>query len=322
MNKLLSIKSARYYYMKSQSSLERMLIISVVIIVATMSLIFIYYGFHQIVKSQNINYISNIYFSNIYYVNNTMLITTKNNASIGNDVSAYLNVTFINGTKSTYDIEYKLTSAYATQDNEKIYEFNTHSFILNLKNTTYLKIGLVFVKTNGISLQPDYNSTNRVTYYPLNAFSNLEAYTLNVTTSGGGIVSPNTTQYYYSGTKVVLNATPLENYSFVGWDGYGIGNYTGPNSTDVIKIGSGQRSIHFRVRPKLNNLSKRLRLFRASLFRLTEEAFCLFLSCQKHPLLFLLFCWQLKSYMALSRALQVFLLKDSHNKFYLKQKIQ
>ena len=229
--------------MKSQSSLERMLIISAVIIVATISLIFIYYGFNQIVKSQSTNYISNIYFSNIYYVNNTMLITTKNNASIGNDVSAYLNVTFINGTKSTYDIEYKLTSTYVTQDNEKIYEFNTQSFNLNLKNTSYLKIGLVFVKTNGISLEPEYNSTNRVTYYPLNAFSTLEAYTLNVTTSGGGIVSPNTTRYYYSGTKVVLNATPLENYSFVGWDGYGLGNYTGPNSTDVIKIGGNIREI-------------------------------------------------------------------------------
>lgn len=223
--------------MKSQSSFEKMLIVSAVVVISIILLFFIYKEVIQIQTNQNINYITSINFGNIYSGNNIMFATSKNNISIGTNAIAYLNVKFINGTTETTNIEYKLQSSYMTKNDEHIYEFATTKFNLNSSKVAYLNISIAMVKTNRTSLEPNYKYNNQVIYYPANSLTSLNTYLLNITASpiNGGTVSPQT-QYYYSGDKVLLSATPNNKYGFVGWYGYGDGNYSGLNETQIITI--------------------------------------------------------------------------------------
>lgn len=232
--------------MKSQSSIEKVILTSVIIIVSLFILFFIYGKTIKLQNAESTNYLTNINFGNIYINKNNVFITAKNKVSLGSNAIAYLKIEYENGTTNTINIEYILNSSYKTQNNETIYDFNTTNFNLNLPETTYFNLSLIMLKTNNMTLEPAYNSNSKIIYYPANAFSTLKIYMLNTTVSpmNGGTVSPHT-QYYYSGTKVLLNAVANPNYAFVDWHGYGAGNYTGPNSIQTITINNNITEIAY-----------------------------------------------------------------------------
>ena len=159
--------------MKTQLALEKLVIISAVIAVALLVALFIYSEAYNIERSQSANYITDINFGNIYVGNNLLFITTKNSTKVGDNIMAYLKIKFANGTTITPDIKYVLQSSYATQDNEYIYEFNTTNLNLNLANVSQINISVVLIKTDNVSLEPEYSNYNHVVYYPTNAFSSV-----------------------------------------------------------------------------------------------------------------------------------------------------
>lgn len=224
--------------MKLQSSLERAVIISVVVVMAIIILTLLYTGVVKFQKSQDINYVSDIIFGNIYNNNNTMFIMTKNNLTIGKNITVYFKIKGINGSQlNITSLKYNFISSYNSSDGEKIYEFKTGNFSLKFSNTTYLNVNISMIKTSKTSIEPTYDAVNHITYYPATVFSSLKMYILNTTLSpsNGGVASPKT-QYYYSGTKVVINASSNNGYGFVDWYGYGIGNYSGSNESQVITV--------------------------------------------------------------------------------------
>lgn len=98
-------------------------------------------------------------------------------------------------------------------------------------------MNILLIKANKTSIEPAYNTSNHITYYPASAFVSLNTYMLNMSSSpsNGGVASPQT-QYYYGGSKVVISASANSGYGFVDWYGYGDGNYTGSNESQVITI--------------------------------------------------------------------------------------
>lgn len=223
--------------MKLQSSLERAVIISVVVVMAIIILTLLYTGVVKFQKSQDINYVSDIIFGNIYN-NNTMFVMTKSNLTIGKNITVYFKIKGINGSQlNITSLKYNFISSYNSSDGEKIYEFKTGNFSLKFSNTTYLNVNISMIKTSKTSIEPTYDAVNHITYYPATVFSSLKMYILNTTSSpsNGGVASPKT-QYYYSGTKVVINASSNNGYGFVDWYGYGIGNYSGSNESQVITV--------------------------------------------------------------------------------------
>ncbi len=61
---------------------------------------------------------------------------------------------------------------------------------------------------------------------------------LTTSSGAGGIVKPNTQSYSY-GTMVSIAAQSNAGYSFTGWKGTGIGNYTGTNANATVTMYSG-----------------------------------------------------------------------------------
>lgn len=81
--------------MKTQSSLEKVVIVAVVVTVAIILSILVYSGVIKLQKSQNINYVSSIILGNIYNNNNTIFVITKNNSTIGANAMIYFRATTI-----------------------------------------------------------------------------------------------------------------------------------------------------------------------------------------------------------------------------------
>lgn len=61
--------------------------------------------------------------------------------------------------------------------------------------------------------------------------------TMNTSPAGDGSVTPGS-GWYLSGTSVNLTEVPSEGYTFIGWNGNGTGNYSGPNATPTTIMDS------------------------------------------------------------------------------------
>ncbi len=222
---------------KLQSSIEKIIVVSVIALVSMTILYFVYSGSYKIENNTVVNYITSVNFGNIYAGKNNAFVYMKNNISIGKNQTFLLNIEYMNGTKIIVPINYALNNEYNLSNGEKLYVFSTNSFYINANQIEFLNISLVIAKSGSVSIKPAHESFSFIKYYPPNAFVSITEYLLNTTSSpiNGGVASPST-HYYYAGTKVVLNATPNNGYGFIGWYGYGNGNYTGDNSTQIITI--------------------------------------------------------------------------------------
>ncbi|MDR2578413.1 MAG: InlB B-repeat-containing protein [Chitinispirillales bacterium] len=114
--------------------------------------------------------------------------------------------------------------------NEEIYLHGTEVTLTATPNQGYVFTGWTGTASTSTEPEVTVTVTNNMT---LTANFELKTYTLTtgVSSAGGGTVSrdPNQTEYTF-GTQVIITATPLDGYMFVGWSGA----LTSANLTEVI----------------------------------------------------------------------------------------
>lgn len=70
-----------------------------------------------------------------------------------------------------------------------------------------------------------------------------QSFWVSISASFGGAVNSPTSQWATNGTVLALNATPLDGYVFVGWQGTGPGSYSGSSPTGSVRVSAPIREI-------------------------------------------------------------------------------
>jgi hypothetical protein len=223
--------------MKAQISIEKVMLISAIVIVAIIVLFLI---IKPVVKQESelniTRYIISEQIGNIYAGKNNLFLVLNKNISMPNNVKIYLKVSSPTLNESI-TVPYSLYYHFKTPDGKWIYYLNTSTFLLNLNSTQPINVYVVYVAAGNLSIVPKYITPASVIYYPPTAMETIPIYLLNMSAlpQNAGKIYPGT-KLYYAGSKVLISANSTSNYSFIGWYGYGNGNYTGPNSTAVITM--------------------------------------------------------------------------------------
>ncbi len=224
--------------MKLQSSIEKILLISAVVIVAIIIFFIVLHpAIQQEFQLNKTNYVVRTQFGNIYNGKNSLFVVVHGNTILQNSVNVKVKVLFMNNSVTFLSIPYLLTASYKMPDGDNIYLLNTTKFHLNTNNTSIINVSFISGFSNNLAIMPEYQQTESVIYYPQSALQTITLYLLNTSASPstGGTVSPQT-QYYYNGSIVPISAIPNNGFGFIGWYGFGNGNYTGNNETQLITI--------------------------------------------------------------------------------------
>ncbi len=215
--------------LKGQVTLQYILTVAVIAIIVLILFAGVYFFTSKNLPNKVILAMTSFNSSNIYIGNQSLYFEILSSQDLFNatNYSIAEKIEFSNGTKQTIVKNYTLINKENQTDNMIFLQFFSENVINENVNGSAL-LQLLYLKTNNTIIYPEQNTTEQVIVYSLASYNNLPFYHLSISAnpSNGGTVEP-PSQYYKSGTTVVLNATPTKGYGFVQWIGNGTGNYSG-----------------------------------------------------------------------------------------------
>jgi len=225
---------------KAQISLEKILLIIVIVASAILVLYFLYKSTYTNLSNIGVkSYLEYISFGNIYANKESVFLLLANKTNIGNNIIINEKITFLNGTSNTINIPFMLNMISPSQ-NGYLYYLTTTDFPQISNSSQSIKVSNINIFNNNSVIESTNTSTNYTSYYyTQSSLSTLPLYHLNMTSSilNGGVLNPDN-GYYYAGSKVAISEKSNPGFSFNGWIGSGKGNYTGPNQASIITMNS------------------------------------------------------------------------------------
>jgi len=225
---------------KAQISLEKILLIVIIVASAIIVSYFLYKSTYTNLSNIGVkSYLEYISFGNIYANKESVFLLLSNKTNIGNNIIINEKITFSNGTSNTINIPFILSMLSPSQ-NGYLYYLTTTDFPQISNSSQSIKVSNINIFNDNSVIESTNTSTNYTSYYYTeSSLSTLPLYYLNLTSSilNGGILNPGN-GYYYAGSKVAISEKPNPGFSFNGWIGSGKGNYTGPNQASVITMNS------------------------------------------------------------------------------------
>ena len=239
MQTIKNSKQKRNRHIKSQVSIQYILILSVAIIVALV----LFFAYNSIIGKSITKPIKNTIdysFENIYGGNSSFTAISEVNLTKGNNYNVEVSLLLQNGTTQSKNVQYTVSQKQNITDGKYYYIFNTTKFPVLTSSVTTANAHIVFIKSITNYTSPLSNTSEQITLYNMSYYNKIPYYSLSLESvpENSGAFFPNESGYYRNGTKLSILAVNTSNYGFLRWYGIGTGSYSGTSLLASIEVDS------------------------------------------------------------------------------------